>query len=152
MYFNVWENPDGSLAIEDVEKSTRTLEYAKSLYKRKLIDFFGGSITTPVPGSGLWQIASRHNLIKPECVGNWDMWFYKRDLRLVSIFPGVSEAEIFKLHQKTIKYTALGLIKARVLDFRNLPFTLRRGSYFLKREVLRLGKVVLDSLSCGLSC
>jgi radical SAM superfamily enzyme YgiQ (UPF0313 family) len=137
MYFNIWEE-DGKLCIEDTAMSSRTFDYARGLLRRGLIDFFGGSITTPYPGSALWDVAERHGLIKPECRGNWDLWFYKRELRLVSTFPGVSENEIFQLHQKTAKYLVWSLLKAKAVDLHNLPFTIRRGFYFLKRAVLGL--------------
>ncbi|MBF0528715.1 MAG: cobalamin-dependent protein [Deltaproteobacteria bacterium] len=142
MYFNIWEE-NGILRIEDMPSSFRTFEYAKHLLKLGLIDFFGGSITTPYPGSALWDIVERHGLIKPECIGNWDMWFYKRELRLISVFPGVPEADIFKLHQKTVKYTAWSLLKARVVDVHNIPFTLRRTFYFLKRAFWHIFRQIL---------
>lgn len=135
MYFNMWEE-NGQVVSENYDQSMNTFNYAKILYNNKLIDYFGGSITTPVPGSELWEIAVRQNLIKKECLENWDMWFYKRDLRLVSRFPNVSEEAVFRLHQKTVQYTVRSLLLSNLLNFRNLPFTLRRGFYFLKRQVL----------------
>lgn len=135
MYFNIWED-NGSLCYENYDMSMKTFEYAKSLYKRKLINFFGGSITTPVPGSKLWSIALRHNLIKEECIGNYDLWFYKRDLRLVSKLPGLPESDIFKLHQKTYKFTIRAFLRERVLTFHNIAYAVRRTVYYLKRGLL----------------
>ncbi len=135
MYFNLWEE-NGQLKGEDFAMSLNTLNYARSLQKRKLINFFGGSITTPVPGSELWDVAVRNNLIKDECKGNWDLWYYKRELRLVSKVPGVKEADVFKLHQRTVKYTAMSLIMNNVLDIKNFAFNFRRGLYYIKRQML----------------
>ena len=135
MYFNIWERK-GKIFIEDYEKSLNTFNYAKKLYRLKLIDYFGGSITTPMPGSELWDIAMRHHLIKEECLGKWDMWFYKRDLRLISRFPGIPDSAIFKLHQKTFRYTAISLFIGGVLKFKNLRFNILRSLYFLKRQIL----------------
>lgn len=135
MYFNIWER-NGKLFFENYEMSMNTFNYSKKLYKKKLIDFFGGSITTPVPGSELWDIAIRHNLIKKDYIGNWDKWFYKRKLRLVSRLPGVEETSIFGLHQKTIKYTALALLRQHLVNPKNLNIILLRAVYFLKRQVL----------------
>lgn len=139
MYFNVWER-DGKVFYEDYEKSLNTFTYAKTMYKKGLIDYFGGSITTPVPGSELWDIAIRHALIKDECAGNWDMWYYKRDLRLVSRFPDVSEASIFKLHQMTVKYTIRSLLFGGLINLKNLRFSFLRTVYFLKRQFSMLLK------------
>lgn len=139
MYFNIWER-NGKLCFEDYEMSLNTLNYAKRLYKEKLIDFFGGSITTPIPGSELWDIALRHDLIKENCLGDWDKWFYKRKLSLVSHLPGVAEASIFRLHQKTIKYTAMALLWNRLINPANLRIIMVRILYFLKREGLMVLK------------
>jgi len=135
MYFNIWEK-NGQVYCENYEKSMNTFNYAKSLYKSKLIDYFGGSITTPIPGSDLWDIAVKHKLIKEECEGQWDMWFYKKDLRLVSHFPGVSEVSIFNLHQKTVKYTIRSMLLGRLITFGNLRFNLLRMMYFIKRQIV----------------
>ncbi len=142
MYFNIWET-DGKLIVENYEQSHNTFLYAKKLYKQKQIDYFGGSICTPLPGSELWDITKRHNLIKKEVEGDWDKWYYKRELRLVSIFPGVDEKDIFKLHQKTFRYIALSLIKGNVINLKNLGFTLLRGMYFLKRQFMMVMNKVL---------
>lgn len=137
MYFNIWER-DGALHFEDVQASARTLEFARSLKQRELIDFFGGSITTPYPGSPLWDIARRHALLKDEYEGNWDLWFYKRELRLVSRLPGVPETDIFRLHQRTVKFTAWYLLRHRLIQSKNWRVNMLRGWYALKRQLLLL--------------
>jgi radical SAM superfamily enzyme YgiQ (UPF0313 family) len=139
MFFNIWED-NGNLFHEDYDKSLNTLEYAKELYKKKLINFFGGSITTPIPGSPLWDTALRHNLIKEECLGNYDLWFFKRELRLISKVPGVPETDIFKLHQKTYKFTIRSLMKERVITISNLPYAFIRAAYFIKKDLILLFK------------
>jgi len=136
MYFNVWEE-NGRVLSEDYRMSMNTFNYAKKLFHDGLIDFFGGTITTPIPGSELWDIAVRHNLIKEDFSGDWDRWFYKKNLKLVSRYPGVPESDIFKLHQKTVKYTILSLLKSKVVDLKNLRFNLTRAFYYFRREVLR---------------
>ena len=145
MYFNIWEK-DGILCYEDYGKSMSTFNYAKKLYKNKLIDYFGGSITTPVPGSELWDIAIRQDLIKDECKGKWDLWFYKRDLRLVSRLPGISETAIFAMHQKTFKYTAKSILLGQLLRLSNLRFNLLRGLYFAKRQLKITFTLLLQAL------
>jgi radical SAM superfamily enzyme YgiQ (UPF0313 family) len=135
MYFNIWER-DNILYVEDYEKSLNTFHYAKRMYKDKFIDYFGGSICTPTPGSELWNIALRHQLIKEEYLGNWDKWFYKRDLRLISIVPGVSEKQVFKLHQKTFRYIAISLLFGKEIKFKNIGFVVQRSLYYLKRAIL----------------
>lgn len=142
MYFNIWEK-EGQIFCEDYEKSMNTFNYAKRLYKNRLIDYFGGSITTPVPGSELWNIANRHKLIKKDCIGKWDMWFYKRDLRLVSHVPGIPESSIFKLHQMTVKYTIRSMLLGRLIRLGNLRFNLLRGLYFIKRQIAMTSRLLL---------
>ncbi|MDD5454383.1 MAG: radical SAM protein [Candidatus Ratteibacteria bacterium] len=137
MYFNIWER-NRQLFIEDYNQSVNTFNYAKKLYKERLIDYFGGSITTPFPGSELWDIAVRHNLIKEECIGKWDMWFYKKDLRLVSHFPGITESSIFELHQQATKYTIRTMLLGGLIRLENLRFSLLRGFYFIKRQIVMI--------------
>jgi len=134
MYFNVWEK-DGKLCYENCEESMNTLKYAKKLYDNRLIDYFGGSITTPFPGSELWDIAVRHCLIKEECKDAYDMWFYKRDAKLVSRLPGIPEANIFAVHQKTAKYIIKSMLLGHLIRLDNVGFSLLRGFYFTKRQI-----------------
>jgi magnesium-protoporphyrin IX monomethyl ester (oxidative) cyclase len=135
MYFNIWEE-DGKVVCEDYDQSLNTLNYAKRLLKDNLIDHFGGTITTPYPGSELWDIATRHALIKEECKRNYDMWFYKRDLKLISHYPGISEFEVFRLHQKTVTQTMKAMVLTKALRLSNLGYMFYRGLYFAKRHVL----------------
>jgi radical SAM superfamily enzyme YgiQ (UPF0313 family) len=137
MYFNIWEK-NGQLCFEDYNQSLNTLEYAKKLYKKRLINFFGGTITTPIPGSKLWDISIRHNLIKEECLGNYDLWFFKKTVRLISRIPGVPESDIFKLHQKTYKFTVRSLLRERAITFSNFSYAFIRLTYFLKKGSLLL--------------
>ena len=137
MYFNIWER-DGQVYCENYEKSMNTFNYAKRLYKSRLIDYFGGSITSPIPGSDLWDIAIKHKLIKEEYLGKWDQWFYKKDVRLVSKYPGVPESSIFELHQKTVKYTIRSMLFGKLVRLGNLRFNIVRMLYFIKRQSIMI--------------
>ena len=148
MFFNIWEE-DGNLVFEDYNSSLNTLEYAKKLYKKRLINFFGGSITTPYPGSPLWDIALKHNLIKQECLENYNLWYYKKELRLISILPGIPEIDIFKLHQKTYKFTIRSMIREQGINISNISYALLRTSYFIKKSILLFTKRLTMIFSWG---
>ncbi|MEW6357793.1 MAG: radical SAM protein [Planctomycetota bacterium] len=62
MLFHVWEE-NGALRWESPRDVDKTLDFAKHLFKNKLIDYMSWQMATPNPGSRLWDIALRHNLL-----------------------------------------------------------------------------------------
>jgi radical SAM superfamily enzyme YgiQ (UPF0313 family) len=73
MLFNVWEE-GGQLAWEGVKESQATLAYAKGLIDRRLLDYISCTITTPYPGSPLFEMVQRHGAFQGDLGANWDRW------------------------------------------------------------------------------
>lgn len=132
MLFNVWEE-DGELKFEDVAKTKNTFRFIESLVNERLLDYIGWSVTTPYPGSQLYDIAVRHNLIKPALRGQWDAWL-KDDIYIMDL-PGVDEREMVRLKSMGQILRAKLIVKSRQFSFRNLPFFAKKGIKLLRDEV-----------------
>jgi radical SAM superfamily enzyme YgiQ (UPF0313 family) len=63
MIYNAWEE-DGKFHFETPGDVDRTLRFVRQLKKEKLIDYMSFSTTTPMPGSRLFDIATRHKVLK----------------------------------------------------------------------------------------
>jgi anaerobic magnesium-protoporphyrin IX monomethyl ester cyclase len=123
MLYNVWEE-DGKLVYEDTKMSENTLKYAWSLIKRKLVDYISWSVATPYPGSKLYDIAIKHNLLKPEFKNNWEAW-QKEELFVMKL-PGITHKQ-----QRRIKIKG-EIIRAKCM-LRNWDFKLKDIKFLIKR-------------------
>jgi len=120
MSFNVWEE-NGFLKYEDIEMSMKTYKLAKNLVDKKLLDYLTFSITTPWPGSELYNIARRHGLISEY---NYDQWTAHE---VVMNLPGVSQQDIKKLKSKSIMLQAKCLLLNGGINPRLMSFYLRKA-------------------------
>jgi radical SAM superfamily enzyme YgiQ (UPF0313 family) len=128
MLFNVWEER-GELRFEDVAMTRRTLDFARSLVDRRLVDYLGWSITTPYPGSQLYDIAVRHKLISPEFLDNWDAWL--KDTSFLMNLPGVAHQEMAELKAKGTWLRARLMIRSGGIGLKDV-------GYFIKK----MGKII----------
>ncbi|MDA8187332.1 MAG: radical SAM protein [Dehalococcoidales bacterium] len=124
MIYNVWEE-DGQLRFEDTAMSQRTLDFADSLLSRKLLDHVNWSITTPYPGSKLYNIARRHGLIKQDLTDNWDAWISSD--WFVMRWPGISEAEQARLKTRGMARKAWLLLKSGNVSPKDLGFFAKKA-------------------------
>jgi hypothetical protein len=62
MLYNAWEE-NGVLQYETTEEVCHTLNVVKQLLKDKLLTYISWSITNPIVGSKLHEIAVRHDII-----------------------------------------------------------------------------------------
>jgi radical SAM superfamily enzyme YgiQ (UPF0313 family) len=133
MLYNVWEDKDGKLAFEDTLKTQNTLNFAKSLINKGLLDFIGWSLTTPYPGSSLYDIALRHKLIKPELIGQWSMWL--KSERYVMNLPRVTSKDMLKMRNKGSWLRFLCIIKSGNYTFKDLVLLFKKGLGVLKANI-----------------
>jgi anaerobic magnesium-protoporphyrin IX monomethyl ester cyclase len=61
MLYNAWE-VNGNLAYETPEEVNKTLEFAKKCLRENLIEYISWSITNPIIGSKLYQIAKKYGI------------------------------------------------------------------------------------------
>jgi hypothetical protein len=131
MLFNVWEE-DGCLKFEDVSLNLKTLNFAKKLVKEKLLDYIGWSITTPYPGSKLYDIALTHNLFKPGLERSWDSWL--RDDFFVMQLPGVKDKDIAEMKTKGSFLRGWCLLRSRGLKFKDVGYVAKKVLKVLENE------------------
>lgn len=133
MLFNVWEE-GGELLFEDVESTQNTLSFAEMLANGGLLDYLGWSITTPYPGSALYDTAFRFNLIKEELSGNWDSWL--KDDSFVMQLPGVDEREQARLKTVGSMLRAKCMLRSRNFGLKDLGFIAKKAVKLVQNEVL----------------
>jgi len=129
MAFNVWEE-DGKLCYENKEDSLRTLDYIKKLLKEKKIDLFGWSMTTPYPGSELYNIAVRHNLIDKEYIGNWE--YFDSGSNFLMKLPGVSEKDWLEVLNIGKRLQAIRLLLSGTFNISALPLYISKALSLIK--------------------
>jgi radical SAM superfamily enzyme YgiQ (UPF0313 family) len=123
MLFNIWEK-DGIPVFEDINDSKATLDFAGKLIRKGLIDYMGWSITMPYPGSPLYDIALRHNLIKNGLVGNWDSWL-REEFSVINL-PGVTDRDIARLKTRGSLLRGLAMIRSGGFGFRDAGYILKK--------------------------
>jgi radical SAM superfamily enzyme YgiQ (UPF0313 family) len=129
MIYNVWEE-GGQLRFEDTEASKRTLDFANVLLDKALLNHLNWSITTPYPGSELYNIAIKYNLIKAKLHENWDSWI--KENSFVMKLPGVPEKE--QARMKTY-----GMTKKAWRILRSGNISIKDFGLFIKKA-LKLGQ------------
>jgi radical SAM superfamily enzyme YgiQ (UPF0313 family) len=132
MLFNVWEE-DGRLRFEDTQMSRKSLEFARWLVTRGLLDYIGWSITTPYPGSPLYEIAVKNSLFKPGLDGDWDAWL--KDDFFVMQLPGITDRDIARLKTEGTFLRGLCLLKSRGLKLKDLGYLVKKGLKILENEI-----------------
>jgi len=132
MLFNVWEEK-GQLKYEDSSLSLKTLDFAKKLIKDGLLDYIGWSITTPYPGSKLFDIAKKHNLFKPGLEKNWDSWL--KDDFFVMQLPGIKDKAIAKIKTKGSILRGWCLLKSRGLKLKDINYLVKKLFKILENEL-----------------
>lgn len=132
MLYNVWEK-DGKLEYETTAEVRKTLDYACRLVKNRLLDYVGWSITVPYPGSKLYDIAVRHNLIRPEYQGKWEEWL-KKDSYVLSL-PGISISEQVHLKTRGSMLRAKLILRQKEFGCKDLPWLVKKGVKILMNEL-----------------
>lgn len=119
MVFNVWEK-NGELHYEDRRMSENTFKFARKLISERLIDYMSWSITTPMPGSSLFDLCTRHHLLREKsyCYSGLD----HITLNLPNV--GVRDIELLKA-KGTILQVYSSLLGGN-LNWRSLPYALRK--------------------------
>lgn len=132
MFNNVWEE-DGELVFEDIAESRKTLKFAQGLVKKRLLDFIACSITTPYPGSHLYDIAVRHDLIKKKHFKQWDKWL-REDYFIMSL-PGVEEKHQARLRTLAYRTQFWCMLKSGNIGLKDVGYYLTKAAAFLKNEI-----------------
>jgi len=131
MLFNIWEEGD-ELHFENVDDNIKTLYYAGNLLRKDLVSMIGVTITTPYPGSQLYNITKKRDIIKEGMDGRWEKW---NQVWSVSVdLPGVYDEDVRKLKAEAGRLQARYLYKMLfMINYKNLKgLFLAKGLGLLK--------------------
>ncbi len=92
MMYNIWEE-NGKLCYETPEEVDNTYRFVKRCIQDRLIDYIAWSITTPYPGSRLWDLNEKHHFMRGDR-------FNKGALQVTTQLPGISESQIVRSRRK----------------------------------------------------
>lgn len=93
------------------------------------------SLTIPYPGSRLYEIARRHNLIDKTLIGKWDM--FDSSANFVMKLPGVSDEDWFYIQKQGKKMQAWLLFKSGTFNWRSLPVYFKKLAFLMKKQFTR---------------
>lgn len=132
MAFNVWEK-DGKLCYENKDDSLRTLNFARQLVNEKKLHLFGWSMTTPYPGSELYNIAKRHNVIDKKCIGHWE--YFDSGSNFIMKLPGVKEKDWSQVINAGKRLQVRLLFSSGTFNFKAMPLYLKKAYFLVKNNV-----------------
>ncbi|MBN1254714.1 MAG: B12-binding domain-containing radical SAM protein [Deltaproteobacteria bacterium] len=132
MAFNIWEE-DGRLKYEGKKDTMNTLQFALRLVKEKKIDLMSWSLTTPYPGSKLYNLALQYNLIPEEIIGRWEQW--DSSANFVVKLPGINKRDWIEIQNKGKRIQLQLLFTSRTFNLRAFPLYFKRGLQQLKNTM-----------------
>ena len=132
MAFNTWEE-NGKLKYEGVRETRNSLKFAKSLLDRNLLDYISWSLTSPFPGSKLYDIGIKYNLIPQEVLDGKEDW--NNTWRLLLNLPGISKQDWECIKNEGSKLQARCLLKNGNMNRCLIPLYFRRGVKMSKLEI-----------------
>ncbi|MCK5000853.1 MAG: cobalamin-dependent protein [Anaerohalosphaera sp.] len=134
MGFNVWET-DGRLCYENKADTLCTLSYIKNLIKDNKLHLFGWSMTTPYPGSQLYDIAIRHNLIDRKYIGNWE--YFDSGSIFIMKLPDVSSDDWAEVINSGKKLQAKMLLRSGTFNIKSIPIYVKKAWYLTRQNIQR---------------
>lgn len=129
MLFNVWEE-NGTLVYEDAAMTMTTLKFAWKLVKNNLVDYIGWSITTPYPGSRLYDIALKYNLLNRAFRNNWEAW-QKQGLFMMDL-PGINKWDRGKIKFRGETLRIICLLRKKHFKLKDIPFLAKRALHIFR--------------------
>ncbi|MBN2532753.1 MAG: B12-binding domain-containing radical SAM protein [Spirochaetales bacterium] len=133
MAFNVWEE-DGRLHYENMADTMNTLRFVRRLIHKNLVDIISWSLTTPYPGSRLYDIAQKHNLIPGDMDGKWEFWDSSENF--IMHLPGVRKKDWQKVKRKGKLLQIMLLFKSGTFNIRSLPIYIKKAWLLIKNKFL----------------
>lgn len=135
MAFNVWEE-DGKCCYEGKAESMATLDFVRRLIRERKLQLFGWSLTTPYPGSKLYEIALSHGLIDPKLVGHWEE--FDSGSSFTMKLPGVDEKDWLAVMGTGKRLQARMLLTSGTFNLKALPLYLKKAYGIAKSRIRRL--------------
>lgn len=133
MAFNVWEE-DNQLKYENYQDTLKTLEFAKRMVWKGKIDLMSWSLTTPYPGSQVYEIAKKYRLIPENLEGRWE--FFDSSENFIMQLPGVTAGDWAKIKNKGKRLQIFLLFKSGTFNWRSIPIYLKKLGALLGHKFL----------------
>jgi anaerobic magnesium-protoporphyrin IX monomethyl ester cyclase len=130
MTFNVWEE-NGQLRYETKTEALATLKWVKGMVKKNWVHLITWSLTTPFPGSELYHIALKHDLILPEIKGKWENW--DPSSTFVMKLPGVTQNDWLDIKNKGAILQAILLFRSKAFNLSSALLYFQRFNSFVRR-------------------
>ena len=131
MAFNVWEE-NGLLKYENLQDTLNTLNFAKQMIKKRKIDIISWSLTTPYPGSKLFDIAKRHKLINKDIEGKWELWDSSENF--IMQLPGITDKDWHTIKRKGKILQVMLLFRSGTFNWRSIPIYLKKLVSYIKNK------------------
>lgn len=119
------------LQYESYEDSLNTLKLVRQLLNRKLLDLFSWSLTTPYPGSELFDISQKYGLINDTLFENWED--LDSSANFVLKLPGVTEKHWLDLRNKGALMQAKNVLISGNLSLSAFSLYSKRATQIVKR-------------------
>ncbi len=132
MLYNVWEER-GELRFEDSAATLRTIDLARRLFEADLLQYVTCTVTMPFPGSPLYDIATRHDLINPRYLRRWDIWL-EGDAFIMDL-PGIGPRERTRVKRRGEILRARCLLRNGGYKLKDVPLLARRGLQQLRNNL-----------------
>ena len=132
MAFNVWEE-NGLLKYENMQDTLNTLNFAKQMIKKRKIDIISWSLTTPYPGSKLFNIAKRHKLINKDIEGKWEFWDSSENF--IMKLPGITNEDWHIVKRKGKALQVKLLFKSGTFNWRSIPIYFKKLLSYIKNKM-----------------
>ena len=116
MLYNAWEE-DGKLRFETSAEVDNSIELCRNLLKNKKVHYMSWQFCTPLPGSKLYDIAKRHNLMVADDLKVWEQF----DEHYVAMkLPGITHKEMLGKIKKGILIKDWYMLKSGRINLRHL--------------------------------
>lgn len=126
--FHIWEEK-GELYYESQQDALNTLNFAKFLLSKKLVDFMSWGFIVPIPGTPLYEICLKHNLISKEKIIKMNKWG-----EIPVKLPGIKEKDMQTLKRKGLllqmRYNGFGALSD--INWKNWQHYLYKIKYIIK--------------------
>jgi radical SAM superfamily enzyme YgiQ (UPF0313 family) len=126
MIFNVWEE-NNKLRYENVKMCENTIRFVKKLLDKRLLDSFSWALATPFPGSELYRIARKYNLIENEDYNVWN-----QASNFIMKLPDIKNDDIKRIKMKGVMLQGKSMITCQGFNPRVIKLYFQRAYYLSK--------------------
>ena len=108
------------------------------MIREKKVHLFGWSMTTPYPGSALYDIAVRHSLIDKQYIGNWE--YFDSGANFLMRLPEVKEKDWLEVMNAGKRLQAMLLFSSGSFNIKAIPLYIKKAHFVAKRNIQGLLK------------